>query len=84
MRRTWLTKPREMYTHGTVRVCHLVEGAEAVIASPTGAFEPFVVHYAETFIIPAAVGAYTVAPHGPSAGTEIGIVTASVRGSELG
>ena len=33
-----------------------VEGAEAIIESPTGAFEPFVVHYAETFIVPAAVG----------------------------
>lgn len=41
---------------------NLVEGKEAVIASPDGAFEPFTVHYAETFIVPAAVGEYTVEP----------------------
>ncbi len=28
--------------------------------SPDGAFAPFVVHYAETFIVPAAVGPYTI------------------------
>ena len=41
---------------------NLVEGDEAVVESPQGAFEPFVVHYAETFIIPANVGAYIVRP----------------------
>ena len=82
VRRTWVSGTRTMDTQSTVRVCHLVEGAEAVIESPTGAFEPFVVHYAETFIIPADVGAYTVRPHGQAEGSEIAIVTASVRGSE--
>lgn len=82
VRRTWVSGTRTMDTHGTVRVCHLVEGAEAIIESPSGAFEPFVVHYAETFIIPADVGAYTVRPHGQAEGSEVAIVTASVRGSE--
>lgn len=36
-----------------MNVFNLLEGEEAVIESPSGAFEPFVVHYAETFIIPA-------------------------------
>ena len=39
---------------------NLVEGAAAVIESPTGAFAPYEVHYAETFIVPAAVGQYTI------------------------
>ena len=43
-------------------MCNLVEGREAVIESPDGAFDPFTVHYAETFIIPAAAGKYTVRP----------------------
>ena len=35
------------------------EGREAVITSPTGEFEPFVVHYAETFIV-ASVDTYVI------------------------
>ena len=34
------------------------------------AFEPFVVHYAETFIIPASVGEYTIKPYGKSCNKE--------------
>lgn len=41
---------------------NLVEGSSAIVESPTGAFEPFTVHYAETFIIPADVGAYRIRP----------------------
>lgn len=59
-RRHWFTKPVLHHTHGGVNVLNLVEGAEAVVESPEGAFEPFPVHYAETFIVPAAVGAYTI------------------------
>lgn len=49
-------------TSGGVNVLNLIEGAEAVVESPTGAFAPYVVHYAETFIVPAAVGPYTIRP----------------------
>jgi len=35
-----------------VNVLNLVEGEEAIVESPTGGFEPFVIHYAETFIVP--------------------------------
>ena len=44
----------------SVTVCNLVEGKSALVCSPNGAFEPFEVHYAETFIIPAAVGRYEI------------------------
>jgi hypothetical protein len=37
------------------------------------------VHYAETFIVPAAVGAYTIAPYGESEGKEIATIKAFVR-----
>jgi hypothetical protein len=52
-----------------------------VIESPTGAFEPFGVHYAETVVIPAAVGDYAVRPglRSSSLGQECGTLTASVR-----
>ena len=49
-------------TEGNLHVLNLVEGSEAVVESPSGAFAPFTVHYAETFIVPAQVGEYTIAP----------------------
>jgi hypothetical protein len=68
-------------TRDGVHVLNLCEGEEAVVTSPDGAFEPFVVHYAETFIVPAAVGPYTVRPHGRSEGSTCATIRASVRTS---
>ncbi|MGT2462275.1 class I mannose-6-phosphate isomerase [Sinomonas atrocyanea] len=81
VRRHWFTGAVQHETRGTVNVLNLVEGAEAIVESPTGAFEPFVVHYAETFIVPAAVGAYSIRPHGRGEGQRLGTVKASVRGT---
>ncbi|MGN0479726.1 MAG: class I mannose-6-phosphate isomerase [Hominenteromicrobium sp.] len=49
-------------TENNVNMLNLVEGEAAVIESPYRSFEPFEVHYAETFIVPASVGAYTIRP----------------------
>jgi mannose-6-phosphate isomerase class I len=81
-RRHWFTGTVRHNTSGTVHVLNLVEGEEAIVESPQGAFEPFVVHYAETFIVPAQLGAYTIRPHGPSAGKECGTMLAYVREGE--
>jgi mannose-6-phosphate isomerase class I len=78
-RRHWFTGTAPHHTRGGVNVLNLVEGEEAIVESPTGAFEPYVVHYAETFIVPAAVGAYTIRPHGLSEGRECATVKAFVR-----
>ncbi len=78
-RRHWFTQPVHHHTHGGVNVLNLIEGEEAIVESPDGAFAPFVVHYAETFIIPAAVGAYTIRPHGVSSGRELATIKAFVR-----
>jgi mannose-6-phosphate isomerase class I len=78
-RRHWFTKAVPHDTRGGVNVLNLVEGDEAIIESPTAAFEPFVVHYAETFIVPAAVGAYTVRPFGASEGKRCATIKAFVR-----
>jgi mannose-6-phosphate isomerase class I len=78
-RRHWFTKSVPHDTCGGVNVLNLVEGEEAIVESPTGAFEPFAVHYAETFIVPAAVGAYTIRPHGVSEGKECATMKAWVR-----
>ncbi|MGL4800065.1 MAG: class I mannose-6-phosphate isomerase [Cellulosilyticaceae bacterium] len=78
-RRHWFTEQVHHTTHNSVNVLNLIEGEEAIVESPTGAFEPFVVHYAETFIIPEAVKAYTIRPYGVSEGKKIATVKAYVR-----
>ncbi|MNV93593.1 hypothetical protein D3C71_1883030 [compost metagenome] len=78
-RRHWFSGPVIHNTDGGVNVLNLIEGEEAIVESPTNAFEPFVVHYAETFIIPAMVGSYSIRPHGNSVGKKIGTIKAYVR-----
>ena len=78
-RRHWFTGVAQHDTQGGVNVLNLVQGVEAIVESPTGAFEPFIIHYAETFIVPAAVGKYTVRPHGEATGTECATIKAFVR-----
>ncbi len=78
-RRHWFIGPVPHDTGGGVNVLNLVEGEEAIVESPADTFEPFVVHYAETFIVPAAVGRYTIRPHGPAEGKECATIKASVR-----
>jgi mannose-6-phosphate isomerase class I len=78
-RRHWFTGKVLHHTNGGVNVINLVEGREAIVESPDNSFEPFVVHYAETFIVPAAVGSYTIRPHGESVGKRCGTLKAFVR-----
>jgi mannose-6-phosphate isomerase class I len=78
-RRHWFTRTVEHDTAGGVHVLNLVEGEEAVVESPAGAFEPFVVHYAETFIVPAAVGSYAIRPLDLGAGRRGATVQAFAR-----
>ena len=77
--RHWFTRTVTHHTQGNLNVLNLVEGREAVVESPAGAFEPFVVHYAETFIIPASVGEYTIRPWGEATGTQCATIKAFVR-----
>lgn len=44
----------------TVSMLNLVEGEEITISSDTDSFKPFIVHYAETFILPADLGKVTI------------------------
>ena len=78
-RRHWFTSPTGHDTLDTVNVLNLVEGEEAVVDSPTGAFDPFVVHYAETFIVPASIGRYCISPTGQSIGKSCATIKAFVR-----
>ena len=78
-RRHWFSKPVTHFTDGTVHVLNLVEGEQAIVESPTGDFDPFTVHYSETFVVPANVVSYTIRPHGASEGSEIATLKAYVR-----
>jgi mannose-6-phosphate isomerase class I len=61
-RRHWFTKKVHHKTHGGVNVLSLIEGDAIVVESPEDVFRPFMVHYAETFVIPAAIEEYTIRP----------------------
>jgi mannose-6-phosphate isomerase class I len=78
-RRHWFSKKTSHKTNGSVQVLNLVEGEEAIIESPTDNFEPFIVHYAETFFIPENVKEYTIRPYGKAEGKTIGVIQAFVR-----
>ncbi len=66
----------ELESEGGVSSCNVVEGKGAVIESPDGAFAPYEVHYAETFIVPASVERFLIRP----IEGEVKILRATVRG----
>lgn len=82
-RRHWFTKKVAHNTNGVFNVLNLIEGREAIVESPDDLFEPFIIHYAETFIVPATVGAYSIRPYGQSEGRECATIKAYVRTQNL-
>lgn len=78
-RRTRFSVPVTIATGGGVNVLNLVEGDEAVVESIDGSFEPFTVHYAETFIVPGCIGEYRIRPCGESEDKECMVIRAYVR-----
>ena len=72
-----LSRPHTCRCNDSVHVINLVEGKEMTIESPDCSFRPFAVHYAETVILPAAVGEYRLCPTAES--TEIRVIDACVR-----
>lgn len=72
-----LSAPCRIFTGDSVNMLNLVDGDECVVSSPNGHFEPFVVHYAETFIVPAGVTEYVLAPAKPD--KEIMVLLATVQ-----
>jgi len=78
-RRHWFTSTVEHDTHGNLHVLNLVQGQCAMVESPTNSFEPFEVHYAETFIVPAVVGRYTIRPAACAQVEEFATIKAFIR-----
>lgn len=75
-RRYWIQDKVLIKTENSVNMLNLIEGKAAVVESPSGAFEPFAVHYAETFIVPAGVTEYIIRP---AEQEQIGVIRAYVR-----
>lgn len=78
-RRHWFSEKVHHKTHDSVNVFTLVEGEQAIVESVNNTFEPFVVNYAETFIIPENIKEYTIRPYGKSEGKTIATIKAFVR-----
>lgn len=72
-----LTKAHRFHGSGEFAMCNLVAGEAAVIESDDQQFEPYTIHYAETFILPAKLGSYWIRPE--KAGDEIRFLKADVR-----
>lgn len=74
-RRFTASVPTEHDASKAFCMLNLVDGKAARIESPDGSFEPFEVHFAETFIVPSAAGRFSVVP----LEGEVSFVKASVR-----
>ncbi|WP_273384330.1 class I mannose-6-phosphate isomerase [Enorma phocaeensis] len=75
-RRLWIEDEVTIDNGGSVSQLNLVEGERALVESLDGSFEPYEVHYAETFIVPASVKGYRLV--NPT-GERIGVIRAYVR-----
>lgn len=78
-RRHWFTEKVHHNTNNGVNVITLIEGDEITVESPNVSFLPFTIHFAETFIVPSAVGSYTIKPSGTSVGKKCATIKAYVR-----
>lgn len=78
-RRHWFAAPVHHDTAGRLNVLNLVAGEAAVVESPESAFAPFPIHFAETFIVPAGVGRYTITPLRAGADARCATIKAYVR-----
>ena len=59
-RRYWADEKIELDTDHNVNMLNFIEGDTAVVVSPENKWEPFEIHYAETFIVPADAGKYVI------------------------
>jgi len=78
-RRQWFNCKVFHNTENTLNVLMIIDGEQAIIESPTDAFDPFIVNFCEAFIVPANVGEYTVKPTGLSKNKKIALIKAFVR-----
>ena len=76
-RRYTIKKELNLELYDSFSMCNLVEGERIRIESPDESFEPYEVHYAETFILPAALERVRIVPMDEN----VMVLRAYVRGS---
>jgi hypothetical protein len=67
------------HTEGVVNVLNLVEGREVVIESPDYSFGTLYHPLCRNVYCSCSCGAYTITPHGESAGKECATIKAGIR-----
>ena len=78
-RRQWFDCKVFHDTKNNLNVLMLIEGDQALVESPDNSFEPFLVNYAEAFIVPASVGRYTIRPYKVTTIKKLAIIKAFVK-----
>lgn len=78
-RRVWMKDKTLHKTNNETQALNLISGREALIESPTGQFDPFVIHFAESVCIPATIKEYTIRPYGESEHDEVAVMKTYVR-----
>ena len=78
-RRQWFNCKVYHNTENTLNVLMIIDGEQAIIESPTDAFDPFIINFCEAIIVPAKVGEYTIKPTGLSKNKKIALIKAFVK-----
>ncbi|MFS8087611.1 class I mannose-6-phosphate isomerase [Enterococcus gallinarum] len=76
--RHWFKKKVTVKVHQSVNMLNLVEGETITVESLDNSFDPFEVHYGETFIVPEAVKEYKLVNQGNQE-KEVAVIQAFVR-----
>lgn len=76
--RHWFKKEVNVQVHQSVNMLNLVEGEAITVESLNGSFEPFEIHYGETFIVPEAIKEYKLVNQGDPT-KEVAVLQAFVR-----
>lgn len=82
-RRFWFDTKVNHDTKNNLNVLMLIEGNQAVVESPDNSFKPFIINYAEAFIVPASIGKYTISPTQIKKGEKIAIIKAFVKTNQI-
>ncbi|MDN2636776.1 class I mannose-6-phosphate isomerase [Enterococcus avium] len=76
--RHWFKKEVIVDVHQSVNMLNLVEGETITVESLNNSFEPFEIHYGETFIVPETIKEYKLANQGDP-NKEVAVIQAFVR-----
>ena len=76
--RHWFKNEVNVQVHQSVNMLNLVEGEAITVESLNGSFEPFEIHYGETFIVPEAIKEYKLVNQGDPT-KEVAVLQAFVR-----